>query len=1010
MSFGKSLVLSCLCSLLTVSAAAQAAASSPAAQVPSSGAAPGGQTVPTGGTKVHGTITDPDGSLIPGATITLTPTRGSAVKAQSGSDGTYSVTVAPGTYTMLVSMPGFASYVMTNLRVPAVASTTIDAKLKVGEETTVVNVDATAVQVSVDPDSNASSTVIKGADLDALSDDPDELSSELSALAGPAAGPNGGQIYVDGFTGGQLPPKSSIREIRINQNPFSAEYDRLGYGRIEVFTKPGTDKLHGSLSVQGNDNALNTSNPFLGSANTQPPYYTFFLLGNVTGPLTKTSSFSIGGSRRTIQNNVIVDPTGFYSTDPASATPCAPGTVTGCANYGYPATARAVFQPQTRSDISPRLDFALGQKNVLTVRYQYESGATQNSGNGGNSLPTTFANTSNDEHTIQISDTQTVSSKVVNETRFEYQRSSSVSTAVSSAPTVSVQGNFTYGGSGTQSANTTSSHIEVQNYTSVALAKHFLRLGGRLRYTGDSSTAITNPNGSFTYNFLLDPCSDPNATAANKASCVVPNAPAPCLAANASISSYQCGNVSQFRLTSTLRPTVSAHTTDIGLYAEDDWKLRPNLTFSYGLRYETQNVISSHDLAPRLSVSYAVPRAGGKPSTTVLRAGFGIFYDRFSLSDFLTLQQLGANPAQQQLTVNNPSVACRPGVANPATTCGAGATGRTTVYSFAPNLRSSYNMQWAVGVDQQLGKIGTISVNYLPTRGNHEFLTRLNAAPTQYNYQFQSEGVFRQQQLFVNANVRTRQLTMFGFYALNFAKSNTSGSGFIPTSTDPRADYGRASFARRNFGVIGATYNAPWKISASPFIIAQSGSPYNITTGLDNNGDSVFNDRPAFANGNSANCAVASNFVQTPAAGYAEIPINYCTGPAIATVNLRLARTFGFGPKLEAANSGATGGGSQGGGGRRGGGGGRGFGGGGRGGPGGGGPGGGFGGGSSGKRYNLTLGVQGQNIFNMVNYAAPTATSALTSTQFGRVTQLTGRPFSAPNAVRVLTLQATFNF
>ena len=74
--------------------------------------------------------------------------------------------------------------------------------------------------------------------------------TDLQALAGPSAGPNGGQIYIDGFTGGQLPPKSSIREIRINQNPFSAEYDKLGYGRIEIFTKPGTDKYHGQILGQ----------------------------------------------------------------------------------------------------------------------------------------------------------------------------------------------------------------------------------------------------------------------------------------------------------------------------------------------------------------------------------------------------------------------------------------------------------------------------------------------------------------------------------------------------------------------------------------------------------------------------------------------------------------------------------------------------------------------------------------------------------------------------------------
>ena len=140
--------------------------------------------------------------------------------------------------------------------------------MAIQEQTQEVQVTAQSAQVSVDSDSNASSTVIKGKDLDALSDDPDELSSELTALAGPAAGPNGGQIYVDGFTGGQLPPKSSIREIRINQNPFSAQYDRLGYGRVEVFTKPGTDKFHGQFNLQGNDSSFNSGNPLLNAFNT----------------------------------------------------------------------------------------------------------------------------------------------------------------------------------------------------------------------------------------------------------------------------------------------------------------------------------------------------------------------------------------------------------------------------------------------------------------------------------------------------------------------------------------------------------------------------------------------------------------------------------------------------------------------------------------------------------------------------------------------------------------------
>ena len=168
-----------------------------------------------------------------------------------------------------------------------------------------IEVQSDAARVSTSPDSNASSVVLTGKDLDALSDDPDELQSELQALAGPSAGPNGGQIYIDGFTGGQLPPKSSIREIRINQNPFSAQYDRMGFGRIEILTKPGTDKLHGQFFFNDNHSFMDALNPF---AATEPDFSTQMFSGNVGGPLGKKLSYQINAERRNINEAAVVFP------------------------------------------------------------------------------------------------------------------------------------------------------------------------------------------------------------------------------------------------------------------------------------------------------------------------------------------------------------------------------------------------------------------------------------------------------------------------------------------------------------------------------------------------------------------------------------------------------------------------------------------------------------------------------------------------------------------------------
>ena len=948
---------------------------------------------------VRGLVTDPDDAVIPGATVTLTPAsgKGKAQVVQSQSDGAFTLHGVPaGAYSITVTMQGFATFVKMDVRVSAGQALTQNVKMAIQAQTQEVQVTAQSAQVGVDSDSNASSTVIKGKDLDALSDDPDELSSELSALAGPAAGPNGGQIYVDGFTGGQLPPKSSIREIRINQNPFSAQYDRLGYGRVEVFTKPGTDKIHGQYSLTGNDSSFNSGNPLLNSNLSpgqqpivQPPYHSIFMFGNLSGPISRIASYSIGGSHRSIQDNTIVN-----AVVPASLFSCPAGQAT----CSYQA---ATLYPQVRTDISPRLDLALGEKNTLTARFQYYQNDIQNDGVGGFDLPSTGYNLSSSENTIQISDTQIVSPRIINETRFEYERDSSTQTAQNTTPTVSVQGAFTSGGSNAGNIGDIENHFEVQNYTSIQLQKNFIRFGGRLRTTSDLNTTTSGTNGMFTYNCLLT---------------------TDCTA------SYASGNASQFTITQVFKP-VNATMVDVGLYVEDDWKPRPNLTLSYGLRYETQNHLNGNqNLAPRVSFAYGLGSPKGTPKT-VLRGGFGMFYDRFNLTNITTtVRQDGVH--QVQTTLASPDqTTCSP---TNLSGCTAGTPGGQTTWAAASNLRAPYTMQFAVGADQQLFRGATLSLNYLNARGVHQFISQNVNAPTSFDSngnpltwpvqpatgtqpliqkEFQSAGVFRQNQLIANVNIRSsRYFTVGGYYVLNFAKSDTAGATSFPSV--PRnigEDYGRATFGIRNRAFIYGSVTLPYHISLSPFLVASSGTPYNLTVGSDLNHDSIFNDRPAFASGTSGNCSDVNSFTR-PGTGLTTVPINYCTAKGLFTMNLRVGKTFGFGePTGQRVQGGQQDGGGRGGPGGPGGpGGGRGGpgGGGGRGGPGG--PGGG-GGASTGKRYNLTFSGQFQNLFATDNFGAPG--SVLNSPQnFGKYTQLAGQFYTSNAALRRILLQMTFNF
>jgi len=941
---------------------------------------------------LRGQVTDPSGAAVAGATVVALPAEGASSTVTTTRDGSFEIkSLAPGKYTVQVFAQGFAQFEAKDVAVTAAAPAVLNVKLTIQEQEEKVIVSDSATQLDTSGGNNANSITLKGKDLEALSDDPDELQDELTALAGPSAGPNGGQIYIDGFTAGQLPPKSSIREIRINQNPFSAEYDKLGYGRIEILTKPGTDKLHGQFMINVNDSALNARNPFGGSAD-QPSYHSVLYSGNIGGALGKKASFFFNLDRRVIDEIAVID-------TPALDANFNPITFTG-----------AVPNPRTRTNLTPRLDYQISSTNTLTARYQYFRDDQTDLGIGQFSLPTQGFNQLSTEHTLQVSDTKTLGEHVINETRFQFVRSATNQTVLNTTPTVSVGGAFTGGGNYQGNLLQTTDGYEIQNYTSVAKGKHFIKFGVRTRLDRDSTEKFTGFNGSFKFNSLTSYQITEQDLQAGDTPVQIR---ADCRGVDPAGNPI-CGGASQFDLT-TGSPAVQNDYFDIGLYVQDEWRVRSNITVNAGLRYERQNQINDNGgFAPRLGVAWGLGKTKQGAPKAVLRGGFGIFYDRFQ-QQYLEQAILLNGITQQSYVVTNPDF--YPNLPNAAQL--AAAQTSPAIYQVDPHLKTPYTMQSGLTLEKALGKSANVAFTYLYSRGEHAFLTRNVNAPLPPTYlptdrplggdnniyQYDSGGDFRQKQFIVNGNVRVgTRVSLFSYYTLNYTNSDTSGVTYFPSNQyDLALDYGRASFDIRQRLFFGGSIGLPYNFRISPFMIASAGVPFNVTTGVDSNGDSLFNDRPTYAQFQAAlaSTTIPGNitFHCQPAAGATEIPVNCGLSPARFSLNLRLSKTFGFGKKAQtAANSGGgpmsggTFGRGPGGGGGRGG----------R----GGGP---FGGGeNSGQRYSLTFGISARNLLNDVNEGTPVG--VISSPIFGQANSLAGGPFGNPASNRRVDMQVTFSF
>jgi hypothetical protein len=940
---------------------------------------------------LSGQIYDSLGAVIPGANVSVVDSAGKEKKAIANKQGEFTVNgLAPGKYTVRVIAPKFSLYENTEVEIKAGAKEELIIALTLETVNEKVDIDL-ASQVSSDADANKSATVLNEKDLESLPDDPDELAAALQAMAGPSAGPNGGQFYIDGMTGGRMPPKEAIREIRINQNPFSAEFDRLGFGRVEILTKPGSDKWRGNVMFGFNDESLNSRNPFaLNRAPSQSRNYN----GNLSGPIKKgKSSFFLDVSERENDNNSVI-------------TAKVLDTSLNVVNFN-----QDVKVPTRRFSISPRFDYQINEKNTLVGRYSYSRNTGKNQGIGGFSLPSRATTSLGSEHQINFTETMIINPKTVNETRFQYSFNNREQTGDNTIPTISVADSFTGGGSQVGLNYTKTHNWEIQNYTTTSLGKkseHGLKFGVRVRGVDLQNRSESNFGGTFTFAGALGLTSIEQY----RRRILEPN--------NADL------NPNLFTIT-TGNPLASVSQVDYNLFVQDDWRFRQDLTLNFGLRYENQtNISDNFNFAPRFGLAWSPGAGGARQPKTVIRAGGGIFFDRFSENN--TLQAIrfdGVSQKQYQLFNATNSAILSQVIFNAngtvsnvptATQLAILAPNKNTIRLVDPNAKSPYTMQGVISVERQLPQRITLSVSYIWARTINALRQRNINAPVcppltpcpntvlQPNpnvgaiYQYETTGKVNTQ--FLNVNFRSGfggKLTFFGNYRLGFVKGDTDGSslfgGSFATypmySYDLSGEYGTAASDIRHNFFLGGSYTLPWNIRLNPFITLSSGAPFNITTGIDNNLDSSFNDRPAFATDLNRSSVVVTKygaFDKNPIAGQTIIPRNYGRGPATFTTNLNLSKTFGFGGKgnSTAGNTSGQGGGNRGGGqggGNRGGGGG----------PGGGGMMGGMfggGGGNTDKPYNLTIGLNVQNLFNRVNKGI--IVGNLSSPYFGQATSTGG--------------------
>lgn len=842
-----------------------------------------GQQTCSNGIRIEGTVMDPSGAVVPGATIHSA----NGEMATADAAGRYELPcIRAGSTTLTAeaqgfaigrakasAMPGGVAHVNLQLEIAAVQT-----DVQVGDD------DATAM----DADHGATTTTLGTQDVERLADDPDDFQRQLQALAARGGGlPGAATFTVDGFQNSSaLPPKSSIASIRINPDMFSPEYERAPYlgGRVEIFTKPGAGAYHGALFFTDSDESFNATDPFSATATPAGKRRYGFEL---SGPIVKNKGdIALTLEKRDIDEFNIVN------------------AVTLDANGNQVNLQQSIPAPQRLWIASGRSGWQVSPKDTATVSFSANVNNLGNQGIGGLTLPVAGYSSLVNEYDLRFLNTQTLNANLLHETRVGYTWKRTEQNPISTAPALQVAGYFNGGGSTGQNLNNRERDLEVDDDVMFTKGRHTVSIGaqslGIFVHNYDPNTF----NGAFVFGGGSAPTLDAN------------NHPTGQTTTISAIEQYRRallnlsgGNPTTYQLT-TGTPLVPLTQWRLALYAGDAIKLTPNFTVATGLRYQLQTSPGSFgNFAPRLGISWAPD----KKRSWVIHLRAGLFHDP-NLQGYATEVYRLNGARQQQTTVYSPNFS------NPLTPT-TGSIQVSTLNQFPRSLAQVSSLQTHIRVEHDFhqgwhamatlfwaenwGSLRLVNINApLIASSNNAppdplaaLLVPRPIAPNENIMQYQNSGHLSGN-IFVTGGDRHGKRAAISVYYVHTNLKTDTGSGV----TSPQSSYSESGESSRPDGESrNAVYanghvTLPYEIELSSILDALGGQPYNIISGTDVNGDGNFNDRPSYASTPGAGVYSTKFGLLTTNSVNGNVPRNLGVMPARIHLDANLSRMFTLNP------------------------------------------------------------------------------------------------------------------